>query len=102
MSVLRVKRVFVEPSLCGAFSLCEAEAPKGFIKIEHFESVDGDVAKVKQDHVPKTKDALLALLEAAYICPLDAFHIELASGEIVPVADSNIQRKVNSKQIEWA
>ncbi|VAW83060.1 hypothetical protein MNBD_GAMMA12-2868 [hydrothermal vent metagenome] len=101
MKLLKIKRVYVEPSQCAAHTLCQSESPQGQIKIEYSTSEGYDVAVVHEYIVPRTKESLLILLHADDVCPMDAFRVELESGEVFLVSNPKIQKYINSKNVEW-
>ena len=102
LRLLKVKRVFVEPSQCTAHTLCQSEVPQRQIEIEYSPSVGFDVSVVQENIVPRTKEALLMLLHADDVCPMDAFRVELESGEVFLVSNPEIQNIIESEQVEWA
>ena len=104
MSKLRISRVFIKPEDCTATCLCESELPAGIVTYKKF--YDGvysyESAVLNSDKLPKTGESLLSMLGAADVCPTDAYFIELEDGTILNVYDGSVQRKIHSKEVEWA
>jgi len=104
MMKLRISRVFINHEDCTVSGLCETELPADVITYEPHE-VDGfhyESAVINQGKLPRTEESLLSMLAAADVCPMDAYYIELEDGTILNVYDDIVQRKIGSKQVEWA
>ena len=104
MAKLQINRVFIKPEDCTATCLCESELPNGTVTYKKFHegNCSYQSAVLNSDKLPKTEESLLLMLAAADVCPTDAYFIELEDGTILNVYDDYVQRKIHSKEVEWA
>ena len=102
MKKLRVRSIFIKPSECTAHTLCEPELSKNVITMDGLDNYGYEVAVLHQDRLPRTKESLLSMLEAADVCPMDAFYIELEDGTEMNVWADYVQKKIDKGEIEWA
>ena len=102
MKPLRIRRIFIKPSECTAHTLCQPELAEGVITMDGKDTDGYEVANLNQDKLPRTKEALLYMLSAADVCPMDAFYIELEDGSEMNVWADYVQKKIEQGEIDWA
>ena len=102
MRTLKVTRVFIKASECLSHFLCQSELPENVITAEIPDGKDFEIAVLNQNKLPRTNESLLSMLEAADMCPVDAFFIESSDGTIMNVWSEHVQSKIKAKEIEWA
>jgi ferredoxin len=97
MTTLLIRRVWIERGECTSHTLCITET-SGLIELDP----DGDSAVVKEAALQRTQQELQELLEASFVCPMAAFHIETADGSTFCLGNELLQRAIRQGGYRWA
>jgi ferredoxin len=98
MHILRIRRVWIEKAECTGHTLCVPEAP-GLIAMDQ----EHDVAVVQEVALNRTHAELKLLLEASWVCPMDAFFIETDDGSTFNATRNEIVRcAIQEGRYTWA